>query len=136
MLGSWNRINYILEVVYELTRERVIYFEQFINMAPTAGLLVGRLTGALYVNKGRFRCIVLGSLIIITGIGIQLVSNIWMFIGGRFIAGIGNGVFGSASPRYIEECSPPHYLSFLYTITSFGMSLNRPLVALCSMFLS
>jgi len=79
---------------------------------------------------------VLGSLIILAGIGMQLFENIWMFIGGRFVAGIGNGVFGSASPRYIEECSPPHYLSFLYTICSFGMSLNRPLVTLCSMFLS
>jgi MFS family permease len=65
----------------------------------------------------------------------QLVANIWMYIGGRFIASVGNGIFGSASPRYIEECSPPHRLSFLYTIGSFGMSLNRPLVTLCSMFL-
>ena len=104
-------------------------------MAPTAGLLLGRLSGAIYVNKGRFRCIVLGSLIIIAGIGIQLVENIWMYILGRFIASVGNGIFGSASPRYIEECSPPHRLSFLYTIGSFGMSLNRPLVTLCSMFL-
>jgi hypothetical protein len=69
MLGSWNRINYILEAVHDLTPERVLYFEQFINMAPTAGLLMGRLSGSFYVNKGRFRCIVLGSLIIIAGIG-------------------------------------------------------------------
>lgn len=104
-------------------------------MAPTAGLLIGRLGGSIYVNQGRFRCIILGSFIIIVGIGMQLVPLIWMYIAGRFVASIGNGIFGSASPRYIEECSPPHRLSLLFTVCSFGMSLNRPLVTLASMIL-
>jgi len=104
-------------------------------MAPTAGLLIGRLTGSIYVNHGRFWCIILGSFIIIAGIGMQLVASIWIYIAGRFIASVGNGIFGSASPRYIEECSPPHMLSFLFTICSFGMSLNKPLVTLASFIL-
>ena len=135
MLGTWNRIKYIMMQVYNFTESDARFYEQFINMAPNAGLLIGRLTGSIYVNHGRFRCIILGSFIIILGIGMQLVASIWIFIAGRFIASIGNGVFGSASPRYIEECSPPHMLSFLFTLCSFGMGLNKPLVTLASFIL-
>jgi len=43
---------------------------------------------------------------------------------------MGCGFFSSSAFRYVEECSPPHLLSMIFTIFSFGISLNRPCVTL------
>lgn len=32
--------------------------------------------------------------------------------------------------RYVEECSPPQYLSVFFTLYTFGVSMNRPFVVL------
>lgn len=92
--------------------------------------MIGRLLGSLYVNHGRFNCILLGAFLQIIGIGCCLIFSVWTFLLGRLIYGIGCGFFNSSSFRYVEECSPPHLLSMLFTVFSFGISLNRPLVTL------
>jgi len=93
-------------------------------------MMIGRLLGSFYVNHSRFKCILLGAALQIVGIGCCLIFSVWSFLLGRLIYGIGCGFFYSSSFRYVEECSPPHLLSMLYTIYSFGISLNRPCVTL------
>jgi MFS family permease len=108
-------------------------YETFISMAAVSGLLIGRLLGSFYVNYGRFRCIILGAIIQCLGIGVCLIFGIYFFLFGRLIYSIGSGIFFSSSFRYVEECSPPNLLTMLYTVYSFGISLNRPIVALIAL---
>jgi uncharacterized membrane protein len=46
------------------------FFETFINMTPVAGMLIGRLLGSVFVNRGRFKCIIFGAVLQSIGIGI------------------------------------------------------------------
>lgn len=57
-----------------------------------------------------------------------MVENVGFLIFGRLVYGFSAGVFNSVGPRYVEECSPPQYLSVFFTIYTFGVSLNRPAV--------
>ena len=66
---------------------------------------------------GRKWTILVGSAIIFTGVVIQTVSvNIHMFIGARFIIGLGICYTQSCSPMLITELSHPQYRSRLTTI--------------------
>lgn len=101
-------------------------------MSAVSGNLVGRLIGAKFVNYGRFRCITTGAFLQIIGISLCLISTVPTFFLGRFVYAFGSGIFFSSSFRYVEECSPPNYLSLLFTIYSFGISLHRPTTTLIS----
>jgi|LauGreDrversion4_2_1035121.scaffolds.fasta_scaffold448309_2 MFS family permease len=104
----------------------MIFYEIFINNSPIVGMTIGRVIASVYVNKGRFNCIILGSVVIIFGISLCLIFDIWCFIFGRILCVIGCGLYYTAASRYIEECSPPHLLSLIFTAHSFTLTLNRP----------
>jgi len=67
LLGTWNRINHIMAAKFGWDKDTKTFWETFINIAPVLGMILGRLLGAPIVNKGRYRCILLGSTIIISG---------------------------------------------------------------------
>jgi MFS family permease len=71
----------------------------------------------------------------IVGIGSMLVLNIYSFLAGRLIYGLGAGLFFAAGPRYIEECSPPHLFSLLYILYAVGISLNRVILLLAALMI-
>lgn len=135
VLGTWNRVSHIFIALYGWSPEETVRYEGLVGMSPVLGIMVGRLIGSQEVNKGRYRCIMLGSIIITVGIGIQMVASIWMFLLGRIFCAFGMGFFFPAASRYIEECSPPQLLALFYTLYSFGVSLARPLLALTSQIL-
>ena len=58
----------------------------------------------------------------------MLILNIYSYLAGRLIYGIGAGLFFASAPRYIEECSPPQLFSLLFTVYQLGIALNRPFV--------
>lgn len=135
VMGTWNRVSHIFIALYGWDPEETVQYEGLVGMSPVLGIMVGRMIGSQEVNNGRYRCIMLGSVIITAGIGIQLVANIWMFLLGRVCCAFGMGFFFPAASRYIEECSPPQLLTLFYTLYSFGVSLARPLLALTSLIL-
>ena len=66
---------------------------------------------------GRKWTILLGSSIIFLGVVLQTVAvNIGMFIGARFIIGLGIGCTQSCSPMLITDLSHPQYRAILTTI--------------------
>ena len=131
-LGTWNRIDLIMIAKFGWQKEDLAFYETFVSMAPVSGMLVGRLIGAFYVNYGRLRCIITGAFLQIVGITLCLISTVPTFLLGRFVYAFGSGFFFSSAFRYVEECSPPNYLSTFYTIYSFGISLHRPTTTLLS----
>jgi MFS family permease len=133
--GTWNRVRHIFIALYGWSQNETIRYEGLIGMSPFLGITVGRVIGSQEVSNGRYKCIMLGSVIISAGIGIQLVANIWMFLIGRVCCAFGMGFLFPAASRYIEECPPPQLLSLFYTLYSFGFSLALPLLALASQIL-
>ena len=113
---------------YGWTKDQQIFYEAFIGNTPVMGMIIGRFIGSPLVNKGRFLCIIISSIVMILGICTMLFLNIYSFLAGRLICGIGAGVFFASAPRYIEECSPPQLFSLLYTLYALGIALNRPIV--------
>jgi MFS family permease len=69
------------------------------------------------------------------GISLMLIFNIYSFLTGRFIYAIGAGIFFTSSPRYIEECFPPHLFSIIFTIYAFGVALNRPVLVAAALMI-
>jgi MFS family permease len=121
--------------MYNWSTDEKVQIEMFVGTTPALGIMIGRFFGSYIVNKGRYPCIMISSLILSAGIGLMLVENIWVFLLGRFICAFGIGVFFAASARYIEECSPPHLLAILFSVLSFGASLSGPLLSLVSYIL-
>jgi MFS family permease len=99
------------------------------------GMILGRLIGSPLVNKGRFRCIIISSIVMIIGISFMLILNIYSFLFGRLIYGLGAGLFFASGPRYIEECSPPQLFSLLYTFYALGVALNRPILMVSALII-
>ena len=128
ILGTWNRINHIMVAKYGWTKDQLVFYEAFIGNTPVMGMIIGRFIGSPLVNKGRFLCIIISSVAMILGDCAMLFLNIYSFLAGRLICGIGAGLFFASAPRYIEECSPPHLFSLLYTLFALGIALNRPIV--------
>jgi hypothetical protein len=67
LLGTWNRIKHIMAAKFDWDKDTQTFWEIFINITPVLGMIIGRILGVPIVNKGRFRCILLGSLVIISG---------------------------------------------------------------------
>ncbi len=134
-MGTWNRISHIMIAKYQWSDDEVIFYETFIGITPTVGSLIGRLLGTPLVNKGRFRCIIIGTIVMLYGISLMLVFNIYSFLAGRLIYAVGAGMFFTSSPRYIEECSPPHLFSIVFTIYAFGVALNRPVLVAAALMI-
>ena len=131
-LGTWNRINHIMVAKYGWSKQEQTFYETFIGNTPVSGMIIGRLIGSPLVNKGRFRCIIISAIVMIIAISIMLVLNIYTFLLGRLIYGIGAGLFFASGPRYIEECSPPQLFSLFYTLYALGVALNRPILLLAA----
>lgn len=96
---------------------------------------MGRFFGAWFVQKGRKQCLLTACFIGLVAIAIMMVENVALLIFGRLIYGFSAGLFSAVGGRYVEECSPPQYLSLFFTIYTFGVSLNRPFVVLGTFFL-
>lgn len=120
---------------YGWSKDTQIFYETFIGNSPVMGMIIGRLIGSPLVNKGRFRCIIIGAVVMIVGIVTMLVFNIYSYLTGRLIYGIGAGLFFASGPRYIEECSPPQLFSLLYTFYALGIAFNRPIVMLAALMI-
>ena len=135
LLGTWNRINHIMVAKYGWSGDEQIFYETFIGSTPVMGIILGRLIGSPLVNKGRFRCIITGAVVMIVGISSMLFLNIYSFLVGRLIYGLGAGLFFASGPRYIEECSPPQLFSLFYTMYALGVALNRPIVLLAALMI-
>lgn len=71
------------------------------------GMTFGRLFGGWFVTKGRKLSLYTSAVIDLLAIGIMMVEDIRFFIVGRFIMGLGVGIFNSVGVRFVEECSPP-----------------------------
>jgi len=133
--GTYNRIGPILVVQYAWTPAQKTLFEGLISSLLVLGITIGRLFGAKFVNKGRKLCLLVSIFISLAAIGTMMVLNIYVFLAARLIYGFGAGMFTAVAPRYVEECSPPQYLSLFFTIYTFGISLNRPFLMLADIFL-
>jgi MFS family permease len=117
---------------YGWSSKEQTFYETFIGNTPVLGMIIGRLIGSPLVNKGRFRCIIISAIVIIFAISLMLVLNIYTFLLGRLIYGLGAGLFFASGPRYIEECSPPQLFSLFYTLYALGVAFNRPILLLAA----
>ena len=120
---------------YGWSSDDIIFYETFISITPTVGSLIGRVIGTPLVNKGRFLCIIIGTIVMLFGISFMLILNIYSFLAGRLIYAVGAGIFFTSSPRYNEECSPPHLFSIMFTIYAFGVALNRPVLVAAALMI-
>jgi MFS family permease len=120
---------------YGWSSDDIIFYETFISITPTVGSLIGRVIGTPLVNKGRFLCIIIGTIVMLFGISFMLILNIYSFLAGRLIYAVGAGIFFTSSPRYIEECSPPHLFTIMFTIYAFGVALNRPVLVAAALMI-
>jgi len=71
----------------------------------------------------------------LAGMGIMIIDGMWFFIIGRVLYGASSSIFFAAGGRYIEECSPPKYVSILVVCYSCGISFSRAVVLLALTFL-
>lgn len=62
--------------------------------------------------------------------GTMVIEGIWFFIVGRVLYGAASAIFFAAGGRYIEECSPPKYVSTLVVCYSCGIAFSRAVVLL------
>jgi len=70
---------------YGWSSDDIIFYETFISITPTVGSLIGRVIGTPLVNKGRFLCIIIGTIVMLFGISFMLILNIYSFLAGRLI---------------------------------------------------
>ncbi|KAF4319289.1 hypothetical protein G195_005207 [Phytophthora kernoviae 00238/432] len=97
--------------------------------------IVGGMVGAAFVGKfadriGRKQVLVYNCGFIIAGAIVQaVVSNLWIFAVGRFLAGIASGATTGNVGGYINEISPPHLLSLLGSVLHSGITVGILLVA-------
>jgi len=64
----------------------------------------------------------------LAAMGIMVIDGMWFFILGRFLYGASGSIFFAAGGRYVEECSPPKYVSIFFVCYSCGISFSRAVV--------
>jgi MFS family permease len=115
------------------SKEEATSWDMWIGSLPVLGLFIGRFIGTPIVNKSRYLCLLLGAVIIVIGSLIIQILDIYAFLFGRLIFALGSSFIGAAAPRYIEECSPPHEFSKIFTVFGLGIAMNRPLLMITAL---
>lgn len=82
--------------------------------------------GAGYlVSYGKWRMILLSNLLIVIGISICLIDNVYAIAFGRFIWGMAAGAFTVFCPKYVSEATPVELKgplgAFLQLMCTFGI---------------
>jgi len=71
-----------------------------------AGSAIGALFSGPLMAIGRWKCIMLTNLLVLSGSVLSVVPNIWCLSLGRFLFGMSAGAFTCFCPKYISEVSP------------------------------
>lgn len=111
------------------------FYASFISAGFAAGFTAGRLFGSWLVQRDRKFCMLFSVYLSLAAMGIMVIDGMWFFILGRVLYGASSAIFFAAGGRYIEECSPPKYVSILVVSYSCGISFGRAVVLLGLTFL-
>jgi len=65
--------------------------------------------GGPLLEIGRWKCILLTNILVLSGSFMCISSNYWIFAGGRFVFGAAAGAFSLFCPKYLAEVSPTEY---------------------------
>ncbi|HVU26631.1 MAG TPA: sugar porter family MFS transporter [Verrucomicrobiae bacterium] len=90
------------------------------------GTVLGALIGGWPTDKfGRKRTLLfIGALYVISAIGCAFANNVGLFVGARFLGGLGIGISTVASPLYISEIAPPKFRGRLAGMFQFNIVLG------------
>ncbi|CAM0142535.1 unnamed protein product [Umbelopsis sp. WA50703] len=118
-----------------MTRVRIVKFNT-LKVPPKANSLLGfivsiyllgafaggLIAGPVSERIGRKRSIQLASIIFSLGSAIQAgASTTQMLLGGRFVQGIGIGLYSMNVPVYQSELSPPHLRGRFVALQQFSI---------------
>jgi len=134
-LDTYNRLKHILQARYGYSEDDMSFYAAFISAGFVAGFTFGRLFGSWLVQRDRKFCLLFSVYLSLAAMGIMVIDGIWFFIIGRVLYGAASSIFFAAGGRYIEECSPPKYVSTLVVCYSCGIAFSRAVVLLGLTFL-
>ncbi len=63
-------MNKFFIAIYKWNADQIPFYEGLIGMSPVIGIMIGRIFGSVYLNKGRLRSILIGSVLITLGIAV------------------------------------------------------------------
>jgi sugar porter (SP) family MFS transporter len=100
------------------------------------GLIIGALITTPFLSYlieylGRKKPVIIGSMIMVLGAGLQAGSrNFSMFLGSRIILGIGNTITSASAAVYLTECGYPTHRPTLTSIYQCGWPMGSFVAAL------
>lgn len=101
------------------------------NGVIIGGIITTPFLSYLIEYFGRKRPIILGSLFMILGAGLQAgARNFSMFLGSRIIIGVGNAMASSSAAVYLAECGYPTHRPTLTSIYQCGWPMGSFVAAL------
>lgn len=101
--------------------------DEFMLGWSVSSILIGCAAGALLAGKladrygRRFTLVICSILFAVSGLGVGLASQLWVFIAFRLIGGLGVGAASMVSPMYIAEMAPPKWRGRL--VASYQMAI-------------
>jgi MFS family permease len=82
--------------------------QAIIGGAVVLGMSIGAVCGGYLMKIGRRRALLISAIIGLAGVAITFHLEFTTLLIGRFIFGLGTGLFSSICPRYIEETTPSY----------------------------
>jgi sugar porter (SP) family MFS transporter len=103
------------------------YWEGFTTGSLALGCIIGcMIAGGISDRYGRKPGLMASAMIFfISSLSMGLSPNLYLFIGSRFIAGIGVGMASMLSPMYLAEVSPPEIRGRLVALNQLTIVLGQ-----------
>jgi MFS family permease len=102
-----NQVSTCFNVKFNWTTQKEQNRNQaIIGGAVVLGMTIGAVCGGYLMKLGRRRAVLISALIGLAGIAITIHLEFTTLLIGRFLYGLGAGLFSSICPRYLEETTP------------------------------
>lgn len=100
------------------------YTTVFSAIVPVGALLGAMITGNVMNHYGRRKCVMMTDVLFMIGSGIIIIPTTASFGIGRFLTGVGAGVFMTIPPSFVNEVTPDEMIPQVGPLVQLSTNLG------------
>lgn len=105
-IAQWNTVTDAYAEIFQWDKDEKTTKQTAVQSITTAGSAIGALFSGPVMKIGRWKCIMLTNILVLSGSVLSVFQNMFCLYAGRFLFGMAAGAFTVFCPKYISEVAP------------------------------